>query len=241
MVPLVPCLFTGACTFGACCAVDIFPCTVTSVSLYLCAFIAGLGSVRPSPLACRFSALALHMLDACCAVGFLLVCALWCSHTCVPFCVVWAMFPCPHWSFLQHLQYMSPFWLGRFVPLPCTAWVFSLASPWPITYWHCTCFFAWLLRLGCALPPMWSGFLVSRSSYFIDGSIRWSPVSRAVALVSGMVLFSWSGLHVPDPATWFAVCIVWEAGRSALLCSAWTLSYSYCNHASHECFTMPCW
>ena len=208
MVPLVPC-FSSVCTFGACCAVDIFPCTVTSVSLYLCAFMAGSGSVRPSPLACRFSALALHMLDACCAVGFLLVCALWCSHTCVPFCVVWAMFLIPVSSLVFYTApaVHVPLLVGAFRPSTLYCLGFSLASPWPITYWHCTCFFAWLLRLGCALPPMWSGFLVSRSSYFVDGSIRWSPVSWAITLVSGIV-FSWSGIHVPDPVTLFAVLLL---------------------------------
>ena len=137
-----------------------------------------------------------------------------------------------------------PFGLGRFVPLPCTAWGFPHASPWPITYWHYTCFVACLLRLDYALPPMWSGFLVSRSfSCFVDGSIRWSPVSWAVSLVSGMVLFSRSGLRVPDPVTWFAVRFVWGAGLSALPCAAVAGLCSCCGAIAASCFLLsgsPC-
>ena len=137
-----------------------------------------------------------------------------------------------------------PFGLGRFVPLPCTAWGFPHASPWPITYWHYTCFVACLLRLDYALPPMWSGFLVSRSfSCIVDGSIRWSPVSWAVSLVSGMVLFSRSGLRVPDPVTWFAVRFVWGAGLSALPCAAVAGLCSCCGAIAASCFLLsgsPC-
>ena len=67
---------------------------------------------------------------------------------------------------------------------------------------------------------MWSGFLVSRSSYFIDGSIRWSPVSWAVVLVSGMVLFSWSGLHASDSVTWFVVLLLYALIGGWVLCLA---------------------
>ena len=111
----------------------------------------------------------------------------------VRFCLCLSL---PYPVLLQHLQYMSPF--GHFGPLPLLPGFFpGLAHIGNIhASLHGCC--------GWVVPC----FLVTWSfSCFIDGSISWYLVSWAVVLVSGTMLFSWSGLHVTDPVTWYAVLL----------------------------------
>ena len=139
-------------------------------------------------------------------------------------------------ALFQHLQYMSPLGWDVSSLYPVLLGVFPMPRPGLSRIGivrvslHGCC--GWVVPcLPCGLASLshevLTSLMVPYAGLLFPGLSSWSLVWCCSLGLGFMSLTLRLGLLF---------------GRlGALPCSAWTLSCSYCNHASHEWFTMPCW